>query len=180
MRFHDKNQILIITTAVLIAVGFIFLRYVPLHVRLKAVKAELYSSQQVFAKAEAESEELGAIRARLEELKNKAGNYELSVPSSLELGGFLQELAGLMDKQNLREQQIQPGEKTQVGGLKGIPVNMKCRGTMSQMFEFFRTLQSLNRAVRVEHVQLVNTSDYSGDLSMETRAMIFYRAPDGK
>ena len=175
MVLQDKKQILILASAAVITVGFVILRYIPLQNRLKTTKAELFEQQQILSKAETESRQLEVLVEQRQELKDQVGNFEVSVPSGREIGIFLHELATLMNEQNLREQQIQPGQETSAEGLNGIPVNIKCKGSLEQISGFFRSLQSQNRSIRIEQVQLMNTREFSGELSMEASAIIFYR-----
>jgi hypothetical protein len=36
-------------------------------------------------------------------------------------------------------------------------------------------MQSLDRLVRIEHVELVNDSDFTGEVSLQTKVVIYYR-----
>jgi len=81
-----------------------------------------------------------------------------------------------MNENNLREQLIQPGEEVKAEGLNCIPVSMKCKGSLKQIFKFFRSLQRLDRLIRIEEVKLVNDNGFSGEVSMQTKVIIFYRA----
>ena len=51
-----------------------------------------------------------------------------------------------------------------------------CKGSLKQIFEFYKALQGLDRLVRIEQVKLVNDNDFSGRVSMHTEAVIYYRA----
>jgi hypothetical protein len=53
---------------------------------------------------------------------------------------------------------------------------MHCRGKLARLFEFYKSLQSLDRLVRIEKVKLENDGELTGEVSMETRAIIFYRS----
>ena len=79
-----------------------------------------------------------------------------------------------MNEHNLRDHQIQPGNEINDDDLNGIPVNVKCKGRLAQMFEFYKSLQRLDRLVRIEQVELLNESDFSGEVSMQTKVLIYY------
>jgi len=113
-------------------------------------------------------------------LQRDLGKYEANIPEQRALGTFLSRVANLMDEHNLREQVIAPGEEIKADGLGCIPVDMRCKGKLAQIFEFFRGLQRSDRLVRIEQVKLLNDSDFSGEVSMETRAVIYYRAKPGQ
>ena len=57
-----------------------------------------------------------------------------------------------------------------------IPVSMRCKGRLRQLFNFYGRLQTLDRLVRIEQVKLSNDPGYGGQVSMETKAVIYYRA----
>jgi len=53
---------------------------------------------------------------------------------------------------------------------------MQCKGGVEQIFEFFKSLQNLDRLVRIEQIKLVNDQDFTGQASMQTKAVVYYRA----
>ena len=83
-----------------------------------------------------------------------------------------------MSDTKLSEQFIEHGTETQAGVLNCIPVNMRCKGKLTQLFEFHRALQRLDRSVRIEQVELVNEADFGGEVSMQTKAFIYYESAD--
>ncbi len=75
---------------------------------------------------------------------------------------------------------IEPLKEVKSEELNCIPVNMECKGKLAHIFEFYRRLQGLDRLVRIEQVKLTNDSDYNGQVSMEARTVIYYRAKVGQ
>jgi Tfp pilus assembly protein PilO len=47
---------------------------------------------------------------------------------------------------------------------------------LADLFEFFKRLQALDRLIRIEQVKLTNDPDFSGQVTMETRVVIYYAA----
>ena len=92
----------------------------------------------------------------------------------------MQRIANLMNEHNLQGQLIQPGKEIKAGELNCIPVNMQCKGRLSQIFEFYRRVQGLDRLVRIEHVKLVNDGDFGGEVNMQINAVIYYGAEVGQ
>ena len=68
-----------------------------------------------------------------------------------------------------------PGQELETDELNCIPVHMNCTGTLTGVFGFFNDLQGLRRLVRIEKVTLTNDREFSGTVTMETDAVIFYR-----
>jgi len=160
--------------------GFVLFRYLPLQRRIKAVKQTRAAQRLAIAKGTVDGGQLPLLREQLLKLQRQLGNFEANIPEQRELGVFLQRIANLMNEHNLREQVIEPREEIEADELNCIPVSMKCKGKLTQVFEFYRRLQKLDRMVRIEQVKLHNDSDFSGVVSMETRAVVYYRAEVGK
>ncbi len=178
--FRERQQTVICIVAGAMVGGFVLFRYLPLQKRIKAVEQRRAEQALVIAKASAESEQMPALEERLLKLRSTVGNYGRQVPENRNLGGFLHGIADLMNKHNLSEQLIQPGEETQADELNCIPVNVQCRGKLKRIFEFYKSLQELDRLVRIEQVKLTNDSDFSGEVKVQTKAIIYYRAQVGQ
>jgi len=158
----------------------VLFRYLPLQERIRAVKQTRAAQRLAIAKGTADSEQLPLLKEQLLKLQRELRKYEANIPERRTLGTFLRRVADLMNEHNLREQVIAPGEEMKASGLNCIPVNMRCKGDLARIFEFYRRLQGSDRLVRIEQVKLVNDSDFGGEVSMETRAVIYYRAKVGQ
>jgi Tfp pilus assembly protein PilO len=119
------------------------------------------------------------MKEQLLELRAKLGNYEANIPEQNTFGGFLGGIANLMNENNLQEQEITPGEEIKADKFNCIPVSMRCKGKLVQIFKLYRQLQTLDRLIRIEQVKLSNDAGYNGQVSMETKAVIYYRAKVG-
>jgi Tfp pilus assembly protein PilO len=180
MLFRERQQIVIFIVAAAMVCGFVLLRFLPLRREAKFLE-EAYASQMLaITRASDEIRQIPAMREQLQSLKIAVGNYERQIPPQRELGEFLQRIANLMDENNLKGQIVQPGQEIKAGGLNCIPISMQCRGRLSQMFEFYKRVQELDRLVRVEHIKLVNDDDFSGEVIMQTNAVIYYRGGVGQ
>ena len=175
MLFRERQQIVIFCLAGAILGGFVLFRYLPLRERIKAVKSRFIETQFAIGQASARSGQLPALKKQLARLQSSAGNYEANIPVQRSLGAFLQQLTVLMNRHNLKEQLIAQGEEIEADELNCIPVSMQCRGRLAQVFEFYKSLRDLDILVRIEQVKLVNSSDFNGEISMQTRAIIYYR-----
>jgi len=175
MVFWKKQQLMIFVVAVLLAADFIFFGFSPLRKRLKAVNQARTDQRLVIAKAATEQMQLSNLKEQLQKLESTIGNYQVNVPADRDLGSFLQQIANLMSQHNLTEQIVAPGEEIKADKLSCIPVNMQCKGKLDQIFKFYKQLQRLDRLVRIESVRLVNSDDLSGQISMQTKAVVYYR-----
>jgi len=179
MIFRERKQILIIAAAVVMTGGFLLFRYLPLRGRMKEMEQLRAIQSASVTQQVIESGQLPILRKQLADLKATVGNYDARVPLSRSLGEFLQKVAGLMNEHNLVEQEIGPGTDVKSDGLNGVPVSIRCKGSLEQIFEFYGSLQSLDRLVRIERVQLVNDKNFSGQVKMEAETVIYYRTNKG-
>jgi len=174
MFLRDKQQVLICIVGAAMIGGFVLFRYLPLRQRIRAVERAIAAQSVAARKAWAQSGQLPVLREHLAKLEKTVGDYEAKVPGRRNLGGFLHRIAGLMNEHNLKDQLVQPGKEIQAEGLNCIPVSMKCEGRLEQVFNFFTSLQALDRLIRIEQIDLSNQNGFSGEVSMHTEAVIYY------
>ena len=175
MFSRNKQQLAICVVAAMLIADFLWFGCLPLWKTRRAIKQTETALKGVIAKGAVSSRQLPVLKEQLQKLQEMVSNYELNVPAQRDLGGFLQQIANLMTEHNLSEQMVAPDKEIEAEGLSCIPIRMKCKGRLAQLFQFYKRLQRLDRLVRVEHVKLVNDSDFSGEVSMETKAVIYYR-----
>lgn len=173
--FRDKKQIAICVAAGAMVIAFVLFRYLPLRQRIKAAERIKAAQRLAINKASMEKAQIPVLKEQLLKLQQTVGNYQASIPSETDLGVFLQQIADLMSKHNLKEQVIAPCKEITVEGLNCIPVDMQCKGRLAQVFEFYKRMQKLERLIRIEKVKLANDADFSGQVSMQAKVVIYYR-----
>jgi Tfp pilus assembly protein PilO len=176
MLFREKQQLTICVVAVIIIGGFLLFRYRPLREEKKTVEQNIFAQRLTIAKGAADGKQLPVLKQQLLRVQNELEDYEVNIPNQRALGVFLHRIAALMNEYHLQEQVIEPREEVKSDKFCCIPLNMRCKGELSQMFEFYRQLQELDRLIRIERVKLKNDSSFNGEVSMETEAVIYYRA----
>lgn len=175
MFFRKKQQLAICVVAVMLIADFLWFGCLPLWKTMRAIKQTKAALREVITKGTIGSRQLPVLKEQLQKLQGTVSNYEVNVPTQRDLGGFLQQIANLMTDHSLSEQVVAPSKEIEADGLSCIPINIKCKGRLAQVFQFYKRLQRLDRLVRVEQVKLVNDSDFSGEVGMETKAVIYYR-----
>lgn len=176
MFIRDKQQITICIIAVVTIGGFVIFRYLPLKSKVKAIEETMSAQRLTIAKGVSDSEQLPLFEEQLEKLKNELEDYEANIPKQRDLGLFLSRIADLMNQHKLREQIIEPRQEIRGENLSCIPLNIKCKGSLAQIFEFYQNLQGLDRLIRIEQVKFLNDGNFNGDMSMQTKAVIYYRS----
>lgn len=155
---------------------FVLFWYMPLRRQAQAVEQARTTETVALAKATADRLRVPALKEQLQQLRSQLGDYEAHIPEQRNVGLFLRGIADLMNEHHLKEQVVTPGPEVEAEGLTCIPVSMQCKGQLSQLFKFYHRLQLLDRLIRIEQVRLVNDGNYGGEISMETKAVIYYRA----
>jgi Tfp pilus assembly protein PilO len=155
--------------------GFVLFRQMPLRKKIEAVDRTRTAKTVAVSKALTEIRQLPLLKEKLTELRTLVGNYDAKVPDHRELGGFLQQIAGLMNEHKLADQLVQPAKEVEAEGVTCIPVDLQCKGRLNQIYGFFKSLQALDRLVRIQQVQLKNDGDFGGQVSMQAKTVIYYR-----
>ena len=176
MIFRLKQQVVVCVMMVVLMGGFFLLRYRPLCQKVRAARGEIASKRLIVSKALTQRDQIPALKEQLLKIQNATSNYEIKLPAERELGGFLQEVATLMNEHNLKDQRVEPGREVETENLYCIPVSIYCRGGLERLFAFYKSLSSMSRLVRIQEVRLLNDRDFSGEVAMETKAVIYYRA----
>lgn len=180
MFFKERQQTVICVLTCTIAGGFLLFRYLPLREKAEAVEQIRASQKIALIKESAQIRQLPAFKEQLLKLQAEVENYEANVPAQRDLGVFLSRVAGMMNEHNLKEQVVAPGREIKADGLNCIPIDMQCKGRLAQIFEFYKQLQGFDRLVRIEKIELVNDDDFGGEVSMQTKMVIYYRPKAGQ
>jgi Tfp pilus assembly protein PilO len=173
---RKKQQIAIGIVALILMADFIWFGYFPLYKTRAAIKQTKAALNLAISRGTAGSRQLPVLADQLQQLQQTASKYEANLPVERSLGIFLQQIANLMTEHNLSEQMIVPGIELRANDLSCIPINMQCKGKLKQIFKFYQRLQMLDRLVRIEQVKLVNDENFSGDVNMETKGVIYYKS----
>lgn len=180
MLFRERQQVMIGVIAGVIVCVFVLFWYLPLRQRMKALDQVKATQTLAIAKHDADGKRLPVLKEQVQRLRSKLGDYESKIPQQGALGPFVRGIADLMNEHHLEEQVITPGGEIETDRFNCTPVRMQCKGRLEQVFKFYQRLQALDRLVRIEQVKLSNDSSYNGEVRMETRAVIYYRAKVGQ
>ncbi len=180
MIIQEKRQIMVSCAFIVMIGGFVMLRYLPLRERIKIVKQTKAAERSDVNTRQFQSRQVPVLEEQAEKLGESVGDYEARIPQGRELGVFLGRITGLMSEHNLAEQVVTPGGQINSKELNCIPVDIQCKGNLSEIFQFFKGLQSLERLVRIEEVKLINDVNFSGEVTLNTRAVIYFRGSVGE
>jgi Tfp pilus assembly protein PilO len=175
-----KQQLWVYLIAVLFVADFISYGYMPSRRRLQSLKQAGAQQEAMIRTAAMQSKKLPGLKQRLKTVEEIVEHYDAYVPEERALGAFLQDIAHMMTEHRLTDQVVVPQDEMRSSGVRCIPVHMNCKGSLSDLFGFFGDLQTMGRLVRIEKTVLTNDNEYTGQVSLHTEAVIFYRAPQSR
>ena len=176
MKLIEKQQVIILALALIIFAGFGMFRYYPLAKRRSAAQKSNMEHLVKIAETKAYGQQLPIIRQKIDELRIVAGDFDKKIPKDRNFADLWDQIAKVMNRHNLKEQLVQPGNEIKGDELNCIPISIQCTGSLSQIFEFFKSLQKFDRLIRVESVTLTNDSDFTGRIKMNADANVYYQA----
>mgnify|MGYP006294258627 CR=1 FL=1 len=177
---NTKKQLVLFVAALAVFAGYFLVRIAPVRAKLDEVRKDNQRQQQILAEAADVQVRLNEARKKLEIVEKRIGNYSSKIPSSRAMGRLLERIADLMDENGLEDQMIRPGSEQQQGNLGRIPITMECRGSLEEVFDFYRSLEGLERLVRIESIELNNEDRHSGNIKMKTRASVYYEPTENE
>lgn len=177
MIFREKQQIILSAVFIILVGGFVMFRYLPLRQKIKVINQAKAAQRSDSERRQFQGSQIPVLEEQALGLEESIGDYEARIPQARELGLFLGRITDLMNEHNLSEQVVTPGGQVKSEELNCIPVEIQCKGDVFKIFGFFRDLQSLERLVRIEHVKLMNDADFGGVVTLNTRAIIYFRDP---
>lgn len=169
-----KKQFLLCVVVLAITAAYMFLRILPLHSKASQLASESEQQHQVIRQGLEAQAKLSKTRMELEQLEAEIGDFRNKIPTKRSMGQLLQKIADLMDENSLADQVVRPGNEEQLKELTRIPVTMECRGRLEQIFDFYHSLEELDRLVRVEFIELNSQASDGGIVKMRTQASVYY------
>ena len=170
---HRRQQMWVYVIAGLFLCDFVLCGYLPSQQRLASLQQAQAQQQQHGPHGGGPAARSCPVSSRLRDTEKPRNGSIPTCRSDNALGAFLQRIAAVMTESELTEQVVLPGKEVETEDLGCIPIHMACKGTLTNLFSFFSSLQALDRLVRIEKVALENDTDLTGRLTLQTEAVIF-------
>lgn len=176
MNRVDKQQAIILLTAAAIVAGFGLLRYWPVFRQKQALAAQMQQQHEQMEEIRAHSSLLPELRYQRRLLEEDLGEFVRKIPQSQDFAGLWQQIADAINTSKLRDQRVVPGAEIKTGRFCCIPLTIECRGSLEQIFSFFRAIEGMDRLIRVEDVSLENGPEFEADLTMKAKVSVYYQS----
>ncbi|MCE5186321.1 MAG: type 4a pilus biogenesis protein PilO [Planctomycetaceae bacterium] len=175
MKRLDRPQSLILLTAIVMLAGFGGLRYWPLLRQRHVLAAQMEQQSLQMEEIRQYSSLLPELRHRQRDLEDHLRRFTTQIPAQRDFAGLWQQIADAMNTCALREPWVQPGAETRSGRLCCIPVTIECKGSLEQVFAFCKSLEGMERLVRMEEMKLENSAELNAELKMKARVAVYYQ-----
>lgn len=176
MREDHKKQVIILSVLIVATVALGGWQYYPIHRQKEQIRKTLEAQTVTMDQIREKCGQLPLLHRQALELSPRALEYDLRLPADKQFALLWQQIAEIMNRHRLMDQLVRPGEQVCEGEICMIPLSIECAGTFEQVFGFFQDLETFDRLIRMEEIQLKNDKDLSGRLSLTARAQVFYRS----
>ena len=175
MRAISRKQVAIIATGAAMTATFFAVLYMPMAGRLSALRQEQRQYGMEAVQVSTNASHMPALSDQLVAMQLRVGDFSARIPSGRQLGEFMQSVANMMNGLGLRNQFLQPGQPLKSRTVRCIPVDIKCEGSLEQVFRLVRSLEDIDRKLRFENVELTADRNFSGLVSLHSRVYIYYK-----
>ena len=172
---RDKTQISIYMVGLLLIADFVWFGILPSRERLHVLEQSRSQQMDIIKRANELRVQLPGLRRQLIEYQGRIPDVNTKVPTHKSIGSFLESMSTLMTRHGLTEQIVVPGIEQTGLVAKQLPITVQCSGRLEQLFSFYRDLESAQRLIGIDQIQLENDPNISGQVSMNTQLTIYYQ-----
>lgn len=176
MKDNHKKQLLMLIAMIAATVALGGWQYYPIHRQKGEIRRTLEAQTMTMDQIREKCGRLPFLYREVLELEPRALEYDRRLPSDRQFALLWQQIAEIMNRNRLSDQLVRPGEQVCEEEICMIPLSIECTGTFEQIFGFFRDLETFDRLIRMEEIQLKNDKDLSGRLNLSARAQVFYQS----
>jgi Tfp pilus assembly protein PilO len=177
MKVIEKKQILFLGVMVLAGVVLIVFGYVPIvwqkYVIRRALQRQSLSVEQVRGSIE----QAVILEGKIAELQQRVQWFERYVPQDAQFSSLWRQIADLITDHDLQNQQVRPGAEIRYDDFNVVTLDIQCSGTLPKIFDFVRSLEQMDRLIRIDRMELTNDKNLTGQLTFSAKAEAFYRMP---
>ncbi len=174
MKSVEKQQLIIMGTALAVILGFGGFWFYPLAGKSMDIKEMRIIQQTATAQVEQYNALVPSLRKQVDQLTKKTADFNVRIPDNQQFADLWQQIADVMTTHDLEEQIIEPGAEIVGESITRIPLTIKCSGTISQIFGMLQSLDSFERTISLDKVELINDKDFVGKIKLIASANVYY------
>ena len=162
-----KNQVLILSILV-IAIILVVYFYFFLKPEISAVRKVLPkvgALNKDIKEVNKQIDSIGELKARINVLKEKVGQYETRLPTKKEIGSILNHLSALASQEDIKitgikeletiKGEMQEGEQA----YSGVPIEIDMKSGYHQLGKFISEIENSDRLMKIDDLEIKSTSE---------------------
>jgi Tfp pilus assembly protein PilO len=177
MKYALNKQILLLSVTILSGVGLVLFGYLPIAWQKRVIHQSLQRQSLNAGQVQESITQSVILEKQIAELKPLARRFEHYVPQTSQFADLWQQIAELMTRCDLQDQQVRPGTESRYDSFNVVSLDIQGSGTLPKIFDFVHSLEQMGRLVRIEEMELTNDKTLNGQLTLSARAQVFYRTP---
>jgi Tfp pilus assembly protein PilO len=178
MKGTGKKQILFLGAMVLAGVFLVVLGYIPIVWQKYVIRRALQRQSLTIEQVRDSIEQVAILEEQIADLKVRVGRFEQCVPADAQFSSLWKQIADLITDHDLQNQQVRPGAEIRYDDFNVVTLDIQCSGALPKIFDFIRSLEQMDRLVRIEQMELTNDKNLSGQLTLSAKAEAYYRTPE--
>ena len=175
MKQIDKKQAMILMLAAVVLLGFGLFRYMPIVRKRVALKEQMNHQSLSMEQIQEYSRLLPELNLQKRQLEEKLQASSGKIPEGKQFAKLWQQIAEVMNECQLQDQLVKPEAEMKSDELCSIPLRIKCKGSLDQMFMFFQKLEAFDRLLCFEDIRLENSSDLDAEIKLDAKANVYYQ-----
>lgn len=177
MKSLEKKQKLFLAGMVLTGVLLVVFGYVPIAWQKYVIRKALARQSLPIEQVRESIEQAAVLEKQISQLEQKVHEFEQFVPQNPQFASLWRQIAELIAEHDLEDQQVRPGKEVQYADFNVVSLDIQCSGTLTKIYAFVRSLEQMDRLIRIESMELSNDKDLTGRLTLSAKAEAFYRTP---
>jgi len=174
MKYPEKQQVIIVVSAIAIIAGFCIFGCFPARKQSLALRQAKADNQNRASANLAQAAQIPHLREKFQEMHDCIGNYDVKIPANRNFARLFEQIASVMNECDLTDKLVQPAAEIEGDKINCIPITIKCKGTFEQIFEFFDSLNNFDRLINIHSLKLTGDKDSSGIVEMAAEANVYY------
>lgn len=158
----------------LVVAGFGVGGFYPLSRASTKLKSARAAQETATVKVDHYRTMLPSLREQATRLESATSAFDIRIPQSRQFADLWEQIADVMNRHQLKDQIVQPGNEIAGDDINCIPISIQCSGSMSQIFDMLNSLSSFERMIHLGKLDIVNDSKFSGDVRLTAEANVYY------
>ena len=177
MRGFEKKRKIFLAGMALAGVLLIMFGYVPIAWQKYVIRKALARQSLPIEQVHESIEQAAILEKQIEQLKGRVQEFEKYVPQDPQFASLWRQIADLIAEHDLENQQVRPGNEVQYDDFNVVSLDIQCTGSLPKIFAFVRSLEQMDRLIRIDSMELTNDKELTGQLTFSAKAEAFYRTP---